>query len=179
MRRRISKWICVRQTAYPLTCVQIARRVLGASAETEDIAGVVVKDRYAEGLAVRRTVMGDAHVDRALARVDDLSADIQQLITEVGWGMVWTRPGLSLRDRSLVNIAMLSGLGRMEELRHHTIGALRNGLTRDELREVILQSAIYCGFPAAQTALRAVREALREVEEHPEVLSTKPSEKKD
>lgn len=129
------------------------------------------EDRYAAGMAMRRRVMGDVHVDRSMARTDPLSAEIQRLIVEVGWGTVWTRPGLSLRDRSLVNIAMLTGLGRAEELRHHTIGALRNGITREELLEIVVQSAIYCGFPAAQAALRSVRDALGEVEKHPEVLA--------
>ena len=136
------------------------------------------EDRYAAGMAVRRRVMGDVHVNRSMGRTDELSAEIQKLIVEVGWGTVWTRPGLSLRDRSLVNIAMLTGLGRAEELRHHTIGALRNGITREELREVIIQSAIYCGFPAAQAALRAVRDAFKEIEEHPELLDPSPVEEK-
>lgn len=128
-------------------------------------------DRYEAGLAMRRRVLGDAHVDRSMSPADPLTAEMQRLVVEVGWGTVWTRPGLSLRDRSLANIGMLAALGRTEELRAHTLGALRNGITREELLELVVQSAIYCGFPAALDAMRAVRQALAEADAHPELLA--------
>ncbi|MGZ4631604.1 MAG: carboxymuconolactone decarboxylase family protein, partial [Actinomycetes bacterium] len=95
-------------------------------------------DPYAAGMAVRRAVLGDAHVDRALAGVDDLTGDFQEFITQYVWGGIWTRDGLGLRERSLVTLALLAGLGRTEELPLHVRGALHNGVTVDEIKEVLL-----------------------------------------
>jgi 4-carboxymuconolactone decarboxylase len=121
-------------------------------------------DLYEKGLAVRRSVLGDAHVDRSLKARDELTQDMQQCITEFGWGTIWARPGLSLRDRSLITVAFLTALGRSHELVHHLIGALRNGVTPKELTEVFLHSGLYCGFPAAQEGVRAAREAIKQYE---------------
>jgi len=111
---------------------------------------------------VRRAVLGDAYVDRALASADELGADMQRYVTEAVWGSIWTRPGLPRRERSFITIAMLCALNRPHELRVHVTAGLRNGLTKKEIVEVILQSAAYCGFPAAIDALRVAREVFAE-----------------
>lgn len=111
-------------------------------------------ERYDQGMAVRREVLGDAHVDRAVAGTLPLTADFQDLITRYAWGDIWSRPGLGRRERSVAVLTALIALGHHEELAMHLRAALRNGLTRDEIVEVILQSAIYCGVPAANTAFR-------------------------
>jgi 4-carboxymuconolactone decarboxylase len=134
------------------------------------------RDRYQEGMLVRRAVLGDAHVDRALAGRSDFTAELQDLITRHAWGEIWARPGLPRRTRSLVTVAMLVALDRPEELRLHLGGALRNGVTRDELKEVLLQAAIYCGVPAANAAFRAAEEVLRAAEAAGSAASTKGSE---
>jgi 4-carboxymuconolactone decarboxylase len=120
------------------------------------------EDRYIEGMAVRRAVLGDAYVDRALASADELTADIQRYVTESVWGTVWTRPVLARRERSFVTIAMLCALNRPHELRVHVNAGLRNGLTQKEIVEIIMQSAAYCGFPACLDALRVAREVFAE-----------------
>ncbi|MEM7422515.1 MAG: carboxymuconolactone decarboxylase family protein [Pseudomonadota bacterium] len=112
------------------------------------------------GLATRRDVVGDDYVSASLERMDGFNAGLQDFITRTAWGDIWNRPGLSRRDRSLLNIGMLIALGRPEELKLHLRGARRNGVTRDEISECILQSAIYCGAPAALEATRIAREAL-------------------
>lgn len=114
------------------------------------------------GLATRRAVVGEDYVADALARMDDLDAPLQDWVTRYAWGDVWNRPGLARRDRSILNIGMLVALNRPHELRLHLRGALRNGVTRDEIRECLLQSAVYCGAPAALEALRVAREVLAE-----------------
>jgi len=119
------------------------------------------------GLAVRREVLGDAYVDRSLT-TDEFGQDLQEFVTEYCWGKVWTRDGLGRRDRSLLNLAFLTALDRPHELAVHVRGALNNGVTRDELREVILQAAIYCGVPAALDAIRTARRVLDEVDAEPE-----------
>lgn len=111
-------------------------------------------DRYLAGLDVRREVLGAAHVERALASVTDFSRPIQQYVTEACWGDIWTRPGLPRQTRSLLNLAMLTALGRSHELGVHVRGAIRNGCTAEEIQEVLLQSAIYCGVPAALESFR-------------------------
>jgi len=119
--------------------------------------------RFDAGLAVRREVMGDDFVDRALTR--DLGTDseaIQRHITETVWGSVWTRDGLSRRDRSLLNLGMLTALRAESELRGHVRGALRNGLSREEITEAIIHTSGYCGAPAALAAMRVVQEVLTE-----------------
>lgn len=116
--------------------------------------------RFDEGMRVRREVLGDAHVDRALARQTELDAPFQKLITELVWGSVWTRPDLDRRTRSLITIAILAALGRREELVLH-LGASRNtGATLDEIREVLLHVAVYAGVPAANSAIAAAKSVL-------------------
>ena len=118
------------------------------------------RGRFAEGLAVRRAVLGAEYVDRALADAGDLTRPLQELVTEYCWGAVWTRPGLSRKVRSLVNVAMLTALNRPHEVKLHLQGAVRNGCTREEIREVLLQTAIYCGVPAAVDSFRLAKEVL-------------------
>jgi len=118
-----------------------------------------MKDRLFErGQKVRRQVLGAAYVERQLANADALSKPMQDLVTKAAWGMVWARPGLPRKVRSMLNIAMLVALGRPEELELHLHGAIRNGVTRKEIGEVLLHSAIYCGFPAALGGFRVARE---------------------
>lgn len=112
------------------------------------------------GMKVRREVLGDAHVDRAEAAKTDLTVDFQDFLTRYAWGEVWTRPGLDRRTRSLITVAMLVALNRPEELVLHLRGALNNGVTREELKEVLLQSAVYCGVPAANSAFKIASEVL-------------------
>jgi 4-carboxymuconolactone decarboxylase len=118
------------------------------------------RDRFAEGLAVRRAVLGAEYVDRALADAGELTRPLQELVTEYCWGAVWTRPGLSRKVRSLLNVAMLTALNRPHEVKLHLQGAVRNGCTRAEIREVLLQTAIYCGVPAAVDSFRLAKEVL-------------------
>jgi 4-carboxymuconolactone decarboxylase len=119
-------------------------------------------DRLAAGYAVRRAVLGDAHVDRARARTDDFTADFQELITRYAWGEVWTREGLDRRTRSCITLALLTALHCTEELPLHVRAALTNGLTRDEIKEVLLHTAIYCGVPAANSAFAVFQRVLAE-----------------
>ena len=121
--------------------------------------------RYEDGLAVRREVLGADYVDRAIADADTLTQPLQELITEYCWGAVWTRPGLPRKTRSLINVAMLTALNRPHEVRLHLRGALRNGCTKEEIMEVLLQSAIYCGVPAAIDSVRIAREVFEEEQE--------------
>ena len=123
-----------------------------------------MEDRFEKGLALRRKVLGDAHVDRSLKARDEFTSDVQQIITEIGWGTIWNRPGLTLRERSMATVSFLVALGKANELEHHLIGALRNGCSKAELKELFLHSALYCGFPAAQEGIRALRKASAEYE---------------
>ena len=107
------------------------------------------RDRYEAGIKMRRAILGDAHVDASLAKRDELTTDFQNLITRYAWGEIWSRPGLPPQTRSLITITMLVALNREEELRLHLRAALKNGVTQGEIREALLQSAIYCGVPAA------------------------------
>jgi 4-carboxymuconolactone decarboxylase len=116
------------------------------------------RDRYEAGMKMRREVLGDAHVDASLAKRDGFSNDFQDLITRYAWGEIWSRPGLPRTTRSLLTITMLVALNRDEELRMHLRAALKNGVTQDEIREALLQSAIYCGVPAANSAFRIAQE---------------------
>jgi 4-carboxymuconolactone decarboxylase len=116
--------------------------------------------RYERGMAVRRQVLGDAHVDRAEANRTPLTNDFQDFLTRCAWGEIWTRPGLDRRTRSCITVAMLIALNRMEELEMHLRGALNNGVTVEELREVLLQTAVYCGVPAANSAFRIASQVL-------------------
>ena len=117
------------------------------------------------GLTIRRQVMGDQFVDKALNSADWLTEPLQEYINDHGWGATWNREGLDLRTRSLVTIAMLAALKAPMELKGHVRGALRNGCTKEEIREVLLHSAVYCGAPATQEAFRAAREILDEWDE--------------
>ena len=107
-------------------------------------------------------MLGAEYVERAMADADELTRPLQELVTEYCWGAVWTRPGLSRKVRSLVNLAMLTALNRPHELKLHVRGALRNGCTRDEIREVLLQAAIYCGVPAANSAFAIAQQVIDE-----------------
>ncbi len=111
-------------------------------------------------MQVRRQVLGDEYVDRALGMADSFSSDLQDYITEHAWGATWVRPGLSLKTRSIINLAMLVALNRPHELELHIRGALRNGVTRDELKEILLHTGVYCGAPAAVDAFRTARKVL-------------------
>ncbi|MBA2691264.1 MAG: 4-carboxymuconolactone decarboxylase [Rubrobacter sp.] len=121
--------------------------------------------RREKGMEVRREVLGDAHVDRAVSRTDDFTADFQDFITRYAWGEVWTRPGLDRRMRSAVTLTAMISLGKIEEFEMHVRAARRNGLAVDEIKEVILHSAIYCGVPAANAAFASAQRVLREYEE--------------
>jgi 3-oxoadipate enol-lactonase/4-carboxymuconolactone decarboxylase len=122
------------------------------------------RDRYAAGMRVRRAVLGDDHVDRATAATTDFTRDFQQLITEYAWGTIWTRPGLDRRSRSMITLTALVARGHHEELAMHVRAARRNGLSVDEIKEVLLQIAIYCGVPDANTAFRIAQAALADQE---------------
>ncbi|HET6258249.1 carboxymuconolactone decarboxylase family protein [Pseudonocardia sp.] len=121
-----------------------------------------VLDLDPDGLAVRREVLGPDHVDAALARADATTAEFQEMITRYAWGHIWTRPGLDRRMRSAITITALVAHGHYAELELHLRAALRNGLTREEIVEVLLQSAIYCGVPAANSAFGVARRVLDE-----------------
>jgi 3-oxoadipate enol-lactonase/4-carboxymuconolactone decarboxylase len=118
--------------------------------------------RYDDGMAVRREVLGAEHVDRATSKATDFTRDFQELITEYAWGTIWTRPGLDRRSRSLITLTALVARGHHEELALHVRAALRNGLTVDEIKETLLQTAIYCGVPDANTAFRIAQRVLDE-----------------
>jgi 4-carboxymuconolactone decarboxylase len=118
---------------------------------------------YADGIAVRRAVLGDSHVDRSLAGADPFTSDFQEFITRHAWGAVWTRPGLGRRERSLITLAVLAGLGRPDELALHVRGAVRNGVTDEEIRETLLHTAVYAGVPAANSAFAVARRTLDEL----------------
>ena len=115
---------------------------------------------FQEGLAVRRAVLGDDYVDRALAAADDFNRPLQELVTEYCWGTVWTRPGLERKTRSLLNLAMLTALNRPHEVEAHLRGALNNGCSVEEIREALLHCAVYAGVPAAIDAFRAAQEVV-------------------
>lgn len=119
-------------------------------------------ERYTAGMKVRREVLGDAYVDRAMQGADALGQPLQELITEVAWGTVWSRPGLPRKTRSFITMAMLTVLNRPHELAIHVRGALRNGCTREEIVEVILQAAVYGGAPAGLDGMRVAREVFAE-----------------
>jgi 4-carboxymuconolactone decarboxylase len=120
------------------------------------------RSRHQQGMTVRRAVLGDAHVDRAVAATDDVTTDFQDLITRYAWGDVWSRPGLPRHTRSCITLAMLAALHQDEELAMHLRGALRNGVSRDEIVEVLLQVAVYAGVPAANRAFGIAQRVLRE-----------------
>jgi 4-carboxymuconolactone decarboxylase len=121
---------------------------------------------YDRGLAIRRAVVGDAYVDKALADADEFSGPLQDLLTEYCWGAVWGRDQLPLKTRSMLNLAMIPILNRPNELRTHIKGALTNGVTRDEIREIFLQVAVYAGAPAAVDSFRIARDVFAELDEN-------------
>jgi 4-carboxymuconolactone decarboxylase len=122
------------------------------------------RERYEQGMAVRRAVLGDAHVDRSLKNKNEFNQEFQDLITRYAWGEIWTRPGLPRHSRSLIVIATLVALNRGEELRLHIRAAFHNGVTRDEVKEVLLQAAIYCGVPAANSAFQTAEAVFAEMD---------------
>ncbi len=120
-------------------------------------------DLYAQGLQTRRDVLGADYVDAAIAGAAAFNRPLQEMVTQYCWGDVWNRPGLDRRTRSLLNLAMLTALNRPHELKLHLKGALNNGVTKDEIREVFLQAGIYCGVPAAVDSFRTAREVFKEL----------------
>ena len=127
----------------------------------------MASELYDKGMKIRREVMGDDYVDHALASVDDFNREFQQMVTEHAWGAIWTRPGLSKKQRSLINLSMLAALNRPEEFELHFRGALKNGCTLEELKETLLQIAVYCGMPAGVSAFRIARKVLDERKANP------------
>ncbi|GGZ69917.1 bifunctional 3-oxoadipate enol-lactonase/4-carboxymuconolactone decarboxylase PcaDC [Streptomyces bluensis] len=158
------------QVAIPAALVKPALAVPPQSGPVAEIAPAAAAqpeaagrpDPYDAGLKVRREVLGDAHVDRALASSDEFSGDFQEFITRYAWGEVWNRPGLDRRSRSCVTLTALVAGGHLEELAFHTRAALRNGLTPVEIKEVLLQAAVYCGVPAANSAFKVAQQVIRE-----------------
>ena len=120
------------------------------------------EERYEQGMRVRREVLGDEHVDRAVARTDDVTRDFQDFITRTAWGDIWSRPGLARRDRSLVTLALLATLQHEGELGMHIRAALRNGVTEGEISEVLLQVGLYAGVPTANRAFAVAQDVLAE-----------------
>jgi len=123
------------------------------------------RERYDKGMTVRRAVLGDAHVDRSIARRTPFNEEFQDLITRYAWGEIWTRPGLPRHSRSLITLALMVALNREEEFRMHVRAAFNNGVTPDEIKEVILQCAIYAGVPAANSAFHQAAQVFAEMEQ--------------
>jgi 3-oxoadipate enol-lactonase/4-carboxymuconolactone decarboxylase len=158
------------QTVLPAAAVgQVLAAVPPQTGPVAEIAPAVAPpqaqgrpDPYDAGIKVRREVLGDAHVDRALAQADAFSGDFQEFVTRYAWGEIWDRPGLDRRTRSCITLTALVAGGHLEELAFHTRAALRNGLTPGEIKEVLLQTAVYCGVPAANSAFRVAQQVVRE-----------------
>jgi len=125
----------------------------------------MLKELWDKGLAVRKEVLGSEYVERNLKAADDFNMPMQELVTQSCWGWLWARPNLPRKTRSMVNLAMLSALNRGHEFKVHVRGALVNGVTREEIREILLQVAVYCGMPAGVEAFRLAREAIKEYEQ--------------
>jgi 4-carboxymuconolactone decarboxylase len=123
----------------------------------------VEKEMYEKGLAIRRDVLGKEFVDNAISSADDFNRPLQELVTQYCWGEIWGRPGLDRKTRSMLNLAMISALNRPHEVKMHVKGAINNGLTKDQIMEVFLQVAIYCGVPAAVDSFRTAKEAFKEM----------------
>jgi 4-carboxymuconolactone decarboxylase len=123
----------------------------------------VDREMYEKGLSIRRAVLGAEYVDNAINTADDFNRPLQELVTQYCWGEIWGRPGLDRKTRSLINLAMISALNRPHEVKAHIKGALNNGLTKDDIKEVFLQVAIYCGVPAAVDSFRIAREVFKEL----------------
>jgi 4-carboxymuconolactone decarboxylase len=129
------------------------------------------RERFEAGMRVRREVLGDAHVNRSLARLNPFTEEFQDLIARYAWGEIWTRPGLDRRTRSMITLAMMVALNRPEEFRLHVRAAFNNDLGREEIKEVLLQTAIYCGVPAANTAFHMAEEVFAAMEREREPAS--------
>jgi 4-carboxymuconolactone decarboxylase len=123
----------------------------------------VDRETFEKGLAIRRAVLGADYVDKAMSTADDFNRPMQELTTQYCWGEIWGRPGLDRRTRSMINLAMISALNRPHEIKAHVKGALNNGLTKDDIKEVFLQVAIYCGVPAGVDSFRAAQEVFKEM----------------
>lgn len=121
-------------------------------------------EKFEKGLEIRRSVLGAEYVDRSIENANDFNMPMQQLVTEYCWGEVWSRPGLPKKTRSMLNLAMITALNRPHELKLHVRGALNNGVTKDEIQEVLLQTAIYCGVPAAIDSFRVANAVFEEEE---------------
>jgi 4-carboxymuconolactone decarboxylase len=121
------------------------------------------KELFDKGLKVRREVLGTEYVDNAIKNADDFSRTLQEFVTEYCWGELWNRPGLDRKSRSMLNLAMLAALNRPHEIKLHIRGAINNGMTKDEIKEVFLQVGVYCGVPAAVDAFRNAREVFAEM----------------
>ena len=124
----------------------------------------MTESNYDKGLKLRKEVLGAAHVERSLANADEFSKPMQDLVTEIGWGMFWNRPGLTKKQRSLLNLGILTAMGRPHELGVHIKGAINNGLTKDEIREALIHTACYAGFPTTIDAFRTAKKAFDEME---------------
>jgi 4-carboxymuconolactone decarboxylase len=123
----------------------------------------VDKEMFEKGLSIRRAVLGAEYVDKAIATANDFNRPLQELVTQYCWGEVWGRPGLDRKTRSLLNLAMISALNRPHEVKMHIKGAINNGVTKDEIKEVFLQVAIYCGVPASVDSFRLAKEVFDEL----------------
>ena len=121
------------------------------------------KEMYEKGLEIRRSVLGKDFVDAAIANATDFNRPLQEYVTQYCWGEIWGRPGLDKKTRSIINLAMISALNRQHEVKMHVKGAINNGLTKDEIREVLMQVACYCGIPAGVDAFRTAMEAFKEM----------------
>jgi 4-carboxymuconolactone decarboxylase len=122
------------------------------------------KELFEKGLEIRRSVLGAGYVDGSIQNADDFNMPMQELVTQYCWGEVWGRPGLDRKTRSIINLAMITALNRPHELKLHVRGAINNGLTKDEIKEVFLQTAIYCGVPAAIDSFRTAKEVFAAME---------------
>ena len=131
------------------------------------------RKRYEQGMKIRRAVLGDEHVDRAVATTTGFNRDFQDFITRNAWGEIWSRPGLPRHTRSLLTLAMMVALNRGEEFRMHVKAAFNNGVTRDQIKEVLLQSAVYCGVPAANSAFHIAADVFKEIDGEKKTISKK------
>ena len=121
-------------------------------------------EMFEKGIAKRRKVLGDEYVDKALASADEFGADLQKLITEYAWGEIWNKESLTDKERSMINLGMIAALNRPHELKLHIKGALNNGLTKDQIRDIFLQVTVYCGAPAGIDSMRLAREVFAEID---------------
>jgi 4-carboxymuconolactone decarboxylase len=124
----------------------------------------MIKEKFEQGLEIRRSVLGAEYVDKSIQNATEFNMPMQELVTEYCWGEIWARPGLPKKTRSMINLAMITALNRPHELKLHVRGAINNGLTKDEIQEVFLQTAIYCGVPAAIDSFRSAMEVFAEMD---------------